>query len=345
MSRNYVFTLHFANEDAAIAAADEFEHDLPEHVKYLTFQVERAPTTGAIHWQGYIELDKMMRMKGTQELHPLFATMALKERRGTQQQAIDYCHKEETRVAGPFEFGTRARQGKKTGPTFDDVVNAIREDPCKPMSHFESLFPTVCARSYSALRDFRLRCLMQLPNDSTFEPRPWQSHVLLKLEEPADDRHIIWVTDTAGNNGKSRLGHHLQCMRQAVLLSGRIQDMAHTFKHHISPICIFDISRAAADHTDHLYTFAEHLKNGSFNSSKYDSSTVFFPSPHVIFFSNSSWDRSKWTNDRVIEIDLSNPSWHIPPVADDIPLPPMPSPEEMETLFNTIGDMPLEDFW
>ena len=71
MSRNYVFTLHFANEDAAIAAADEFEHSLPEDVKFLTFQVERAPTTGAIHWQGYIELAKTMRMTAVHNTHPL----------------------------------------------------------------------------------------------------------------------------------------------------------------------------------------------------------------------------------------------------------------------------------
>jgi hypothetical protein len=347
MSRNYVFTLHFANEDAAIAAADEFEHSLPDDVKFLTFQVERAPTTGSIHWQGYIELAKTMRMTAVHNTHPLFETMSLRERRGTQQQAIDYCHKEETRVAGPFTFGEPARQGKKRGPTFDDAVMAIKENPNLPMSHFEDKFPAVCARNYSALRDYRLRCLQRRPDDSAFVPRPWQAHVLKMLDKPADDRHIIWVTDTAGNNGKSRLSKYLQCQRNATVLSGRTIDMAHCFKNNVSSIAIFDISRAAAEYSDNMYTMGEKLKDGSFNSSKYDSAPVFITElPHVLFFSNSTWDRSKWTNDRVIEIDLSCPNWHIMPAAEPEPKNlEAPSVQEMEDLFQTIGDMPLDHFW
>lgn len=343
--RNYVFTLHFEDIDAAIVAVPR---DLPDDVTYLVFNIEEAPDTGAIHWQGYIELTKTMRIPAVKKTlyehwgnKKLFNTMHLDVREGTQEQAIAYATKEDTRIAGPYEFGERARQGKKRGPTFNDVVLEIQKTPNLPMSYWEANYPTVCARNYAQLRDYRLRQLMSKPDDSTFVPFPWQKRVLDMVTAPADDRHIIWVTDTAGNKGKSRLAHHLQCNHEAILLSGRIQDMAHTFKHNISPICIFDISRAAADHTDHLYTMAEQLKNGSFNSSKYDSSTVFFPHPHVIFFSNSSWDRSKWTNDRVIEIDLSAPE----PSLAAVPIPDMPSQEAMEELFKTIGDMPLEHFW
>lgn len=343
--RNYVLTLHFEDIDEAIAAVPR---DLPDDVSYLVFNIEEAPTTGRIHWQGYIELTKPMRIPGVKRTlyehwgnKTLFNTANLKVRDGTQEQAIAYATKEDTRVAGPYEFGERARQGKKRGPTFNEVVLEIQKTPNLPMSYWEANYPTVCARNYAQLRDYRLRQLMSKPDDSTFLPFPWQKRVLDMVTGPADDRHIIWVTDTAGNKGKSRLAHHLQCNHEAILLSGRIQDMAHTFKHNISPICIFDISRAAADHTDHLYTMAEQLKNGSFNSSKYDSSTVFFPHPHVIFFSNSSWDRSKWTNDRVIEIDLSAPE----PVPAAAPVDEVPSQEAMDELFRTIADMPLEHFW
>lgn len=350
--RNYCFTLHFDDFDEALALVPR---SLPDDIQYLTFNIEQGRETGKIHWQGYVELSKTMRIPQVKQTFineygnsKRFEKMNLRVRIGTQEEAIAYATKEDTRIAGPFEFGERARQGKKRGPTFNDVVLEIQKTPNMPMSYWEANYPTVCARNYAQLRDFRLRQLMSKPDDSTFVPFPWQKRILDMVALPADDRHIIWVTDTAGNKGKSRLAHHLQCNHEAILLSGRIQDMAHTFKHNISPICIFDISRAAADHSDHLYSMAEQLKNGSFNSSKYDSSTVFFPHPHVIFFSNSSWDRSKWTNDRVIEIDLSAPE-----PAPAPPPTPAVDPEELRQMLDTIYEdlppvdfsRPLDSFW
>lgn len=93
---------------------------LVDNVKYMVYQKEQCPETGRIHYQGYLELNNSQRMSwiktkvfGTQSVH-------LEKRNGTQDQAIDYCMKEETRVEPPVEIGTRAKQGNRT-----DVENAV----------------------------------------------------------------------------------------------------------------------------------------------------------------------------------------------------------------------------
>ncbi|KAF5825558.1 hypothetical protein DUNSADRAFT_8697, partial [Dunaliella salina] len=105
-----------------------------------------------------------------------------------------------------------------------------------------------------------------------------------------------------GGAGKSRLAKHLVMNHNAVILSGKLQDMCYVYRKQ--PIVVFDITRASADHTVHLYSMAEFLKNGLFLSTKYESRQVVFPPPHVIFFSNSHPDFDKWSRDRVKLKDL-----------------------------------------
>ena len=97
---NYIFT------DNTL----EFIPEKCDFLKYAVWQKEKAPETGHIHYQGYIELTKKCRITALKKIYP---TIHFEIRKGTQQQAIDYCKKEETRVEGPFIFGTPKKQGKR----------------------------------------------------------------------------------------------------------------------------------------------------------------------------------------------------------------------------------------
>lgn len=144
--------------------------------------------------------------------------------------------------------------------------------------------------------------------DKQFRPRPWQHRVLRMLLTPADDRHIVWVWETTGNVGKSRLCRHLLIEHGATFLEGKLLDMAECYKYE--PIVCFDITRAMAEFSDNVYTFAEKLKNGIFMKGKYTSKKHVFTPPQVVIFSNAPPSEGKWSADRVKLVNLEEPEWH-----------------------------------
>jgi hypothetical protein len=166
--------------------------------------------------------------------------------------------------------------------------------------------PAAYMRNANGVEQLRA-AIYNVPKDPSFVPRTWQAEMLRRLAEPANDRQFFWVQDTIGGKGKSRFTRHLVFEYGAVQMSGKINDMAYLFKSQ--PIIIFDITRAAAEKSDHFYTFMEMCKNQSVVSNKYVPVQKFSDKPpHVIFFSNSPPDHGKFSADRLVLINLDNPN-------------------------------------
>lgn len=100
-SRNWVFTLFNYTEEEV----NQLKGDLPR-VKYIVFQRERTEN-GTQHLQGYLELEYPERPTFLRRINE---RAHWEQRIGTQQQAIDYCKREETREQGtePFERGNKS---------------------------------------------------------------------------------------------------------------------------------------------------------------------------------------------------------------------------------------------
>lgn len=103
MSRNYVFTWN------------NFDDDFKEKIEgwnssFAIYQCE-VGEEGTPHVQGYLEFSKVKRMSAMKKLHK---SIHWESRKGTQKQAIDYCSKDESRVDGPWETGTKKVQGSRT---------------------------------------------------------------------------------------------------------------------------------------------------------------------------------------------------------------------------------------
>jgi len=116
--RNWCFTINAneteAKEWVATATADLAPVNLfdGEVMKAAYYQLERAPTTGQIHLQGFICLEKNTRLTGVSKLLPHAHLVVM---RGTVKQNIEYCGKEASKVAGPWSFGTLpVNPGKRT---------------------------------------------------------------------------------------------------------------------------------------------------------------------------------------------------------------------------------------
>lgn len=121
-ARFWCFTLN--NPDGSLDV--DFTEWLDHGLRYAVYQQE-VGETGTEHFQGYLELDRGQRLSYVKKLLP---AAHFEIRRGTQQQAIDYCKKPESRLDGPWEFGTPSEgQGNRADiAEFKKLVDAGATD-------------------------------------------------------------------------------------------------------------------------------------------------------------------------------------------------------------------------
>ena len=138
------------------SSRDEAEFPkLIEHAQYLCYQQERGDDTNTKHYQGYVCFRTNKRLNAVRR----FLTRAHWEvRRGTHQQAKDYCTKVDTRYKerGPYEYGEEPipEQGAR-----NDLVHlkARADQGATPLELYEEFFGSMCrygrgVREYLALR-------------------------------------------------------------------------------------------------------------------------------------------------------------------------------------------------
>lgn len=312
-SRNWVFTLFPSNPNNLQTPPIK----LPG-VKWEAGQWEQCPTTKNIHWQGTVVFNHAHKFSTVKGYFPpdLYTSFHLEQMKGTPAQSYQYCTKfdawhETIDFVFRYEHGDVPRialKGAKKATASDKLVERIKGGATVEELAVE--FPSLVLRSLS-----NVKALIQAigPKHAFTAPsqlRDWQRKLVLHLCYKADDRKIHWIYDPQGGAGKSTVVRYGTSHMGAVVLSGRVQDMAHAYSGQ--PIVFFDLSRTQADNMDHLYSFAESLKNGIIFSSKYDSGQKTFPPPHVVFMGNFPPDTSKWTSDRLLLTQLSNPtSFHI----------------------------------
>lgn len=118
-SARWVFTFHLNEEEGEHLDHKEFMGELWSGCKFAIYQLERADSTGQLHYQGYIVLLRSQRFNWVKKLFSRNLgrdTVHVEQARGNHGECIDYCSKEQTRVDGPWEFGSRAvvGQGKRS---------------------------------------------------------------------------------------------------------------------------------------------------------------------------------------------------------------------------------------
>jgi len=115
-SRNYCFTV---NNPAT-------ELELNEEIKYCIWQKEKG-ANGTIHYQGYVELKKALRITALKKWGGNWASAHYESRKGTREQARDYCKKkDETFLEGPWEHGD-FEKGQGSRNDLDDVIKTMKE--------------------------------------------------------------------------------------------------------------------------------------------------------------------------------------------------------------------------
>jgi hypothetical protein len=128
-------------------------------------------------------------------------------------------------------------------------------------------------------------------------PYEWQKEVISQMETNSKTRNIIWIYDGIGNSGKTMLCKYIVLKNQGVSSSayylgyGKAWDIKYELsriKGEHPKLLIFDFTRTkpfAFDMTE-IYSVIEEIKNGIYLSTKFESTMVITPIPHVFVFSN-----------------------------------------------------------
>lgn len=143
------------------------------------------------------------------------------------------------------------------------------------------------------------------------EPYGWHIKVIDIITKPADKRKIYWFWENTGNKGKSTLCKWICMNHNAILVTGKGNDMKYGIVNfinknkHAPKIIIIDIPRSID--TDYIsYTGIEEIKNGIFFNNKYESEMCIFNNPHIIVFSNEEPNIEKLSNDRWVIINIDD---------------------------------------
>jgi len=281
-SRDWCFTLNNPDE----------KWEFPDcGAKYYIFQREIG-ASGTKHIQGFIQFENPRALG---PLKTKFPRAHFESRRGTPEQARDYCRKNDSREKDctPVEWGvfkgTKSGGGKRTDiEAFQEAVQegASWDDLVENHGMFIAKYPGYVG-IYRGKHAKRTKLVGDL--------RPWQNWLKELVDKEADTRSIFWFYDEAGGNGKSWMTKWLRQERNAFSSTGgKKADVAYAYNYE--KIIIFDFARRQKEFVN--YEVMEDLKNGRITSGKYQSVTKEFDHPHVLVFANFKPDMSAWTKDR-----------------------------------------------
>ncbi len=108
MNQRWLFTLFdYENPDLPNLFIKE-----NHNVRYAIWQLEKCPETGREHFQGYVVFRRTQRLAACRKFFD--GKGHWEAARGSDAQCIAYCSKKETKLDGPWEFGSQAtNQGKR----------------------------------------------------------------------------------------------------------------------------------------------------------------------------------------------------------------------------------------
>lgn len=154
--RNFLFTIHATDEEKFDDVLNRTIRCLDtalesKQVTYFVFQHERGARGDRDHLQGYCEMPGQRTLGSVKELIGA-PTAHIEKRMGSAKQAADYCKKEESRIAGPWEGGEISAQGKRSD--LQEVAEIVLEG--RPLREVARAMPAkwiLHSRGILALRD------------------------------------------------------------------------------------------------------------------------------------------------------------------------------------------------
>lgn len=191
--RNWLFTQFSACDRCSdpleiLRESKHYKHvltcpDIPNRTVYYAVQLEECPRTGKYHYQGYIEFDSPVPFAFVKAL---LKDAHWESRKGNQKQAIDYCTKEDTRVEGPWIYGTPKQAGARTD------ITALYAAARSGQTHRETAeqMPASYMRYYKAFTHIQ----------SMYRPANVESVTVTLLLGPSNTGKTTWARALGGSS-------------------------------------------------------------------------------------------------------------------------------------------------
>lgn len=134
-------------------------------------------------------------------------------------------------------------------------------------------------------------------------PFPWQDKIIKYIQQPPDDRTIVWINDSGGNVGKSKLLKYLcyKKIAKRIPLGNATQLKTNVIVQGPSKVYCVDIPRTigSTEKMSDLISAIEEIKGGWVSSAMYGKhQELFMQPPHVLVFSNYPPPRAMMSPDR-----------------------------------------------
>ena len=291
ISKFWMFTINNYTDD---------DKPLEWPCSYVIYQKEKG-ASGTPHLQGYVEFLTNKRLSAVRKI---CSTAHWETRKGTQQQAIDYCtKKDDTYVDGPWDEGDRKenKQGQRTdlelacaAAAQGGVQAVMNQHPTAYVKYHAGLEKVASAAHLERVKQARKEQFTGM------ELRPWQASLNQKLLGPPDDRTVHWYWEDTGNVGKTWMAKYLKATQGATVLDcSKKADLAYLLRGHQGKIVVFNIVRSMDEqYMGHVYGTIESIKDDMVVSTKYEPVEVPLGPQHVVVFANVEPDYTKWSEDR-----------------------------------------------
>lgn len=248
-------------------------------VQYATWQHEKKAHD---HLQGFIQMKERSTLKTMKKLIP---GAHLELCKGSLEDNISYCSKDESRVAGPWTYGEPLKRGSNKRK----VMDRYNEDPDEMKMEDPDLYLRCNAR--------RLE-MEYMKSNGPERLYTWQEELHQMLTEEPDDRSIIWVYGPEGNEGKSTFAKEMIKRKYFYTPGGKTENILYLYSMDPERSVVFDIPRCSKDMIN--YSVIEMIKNGVFSSTKYRPVDIrIVKKRHVVVMCNEMPDVTKISQDRI----------------------------------------------
>lgn len=284
--RHYAFTANNYSEDD-ISCLQRAVTDESNPTKYVIIGKE-VSSTGTPHLQGHAAFSAKQSLSAAKKALGIAAHLTPAR---DIRKSIDYCKKDGSYI----EFGVPCVLPGSNASVFEAFRASVLEG-ITDRSVLRETHPVIMAR-YPRFANQIIRDLSPRVAVPTLPLRGWQLDVLAYVDGPISPRQILFVVDYHGNGGKTYFADFLESTREKVqvMKPGKIADMAFEYSTD-TKILVVDIPRSKCDHFQ--YSFLESVKDGRLFSSKYESETKRFISPHVLVMMNQDPDMKALSDDR-----------------------------------------------